>query len=574
MTLSYTIAIDAPHTHCYGVTIECPVDAHQVTLRLPTWTPGSYVIREFARHVQQFVAWCDGEPARWHKVAKDSWSIDVRPGALLRVQYRVYAFDLTVRTAHLDDSHGFFNPACICMALVGRESAVHRLRVEAPAGWRVTTGLDAVDGWFSASDYDELIDSPFECGTHRLVQFEVDGRPHEVALWGTGNEDIDRIVADSRRIVLAARDMFGGLPYRRYVFIVLLADGLYGGLEHRNSVVNLYDRWGFQPERRYERFLGLTAHEFFHVWNVKRIRPQPLGPFDYRGENYTRQLWAMEGITSYYDNLLLVRAGLITPARYLELLAEDIVKHEALPGKDLQSLAESSFDAWIKYYRPDEHSGNSGVSYYLKGSLAALLLDLLIRHRTAGRRSLDDVMRLLFERYPVTGPGFDDALGIRPEVEQVLAAGGAADCDVGAFFSDVIAGCAPLSYGAAFASVGLWLEWSQAGHAWHGMTLKTQHGRLMVQSVRSDAPAALAGIYAGDELIALDDVRIDDERLRARLGERRAGQRVTFSLFRRDTLLHRVVELGAAPAERLRLAPVAGAIADDADRAAWLGLTN
>ena len=460
------------------------------------------------------------------------------------------------------------------MALVGHESATHRLRVEAPAGWRVTTGLDAVDGWFSASDYDELIDSPFECGTHRLVQFEVDGRPHEIALWGTGNEDIDRIVADSRRIVLAARDMFGGLPYRRYVFIILLADGLYGGLEHRNSVVNLYDRWGFQPERRYERFLGLTSHEFFHVWNVKRIRPRPLGPFDYRGENYTRQLWAMEGITSYYDNLLLVRAGLITPARYLEILAEDIVKHEALPGKDLQSLTESSFDAWIKYYRPDEHSVNSSVSYYLKGSLAALLLDLLIRHRTAGRRSLDDVMRLLFERYPATGPGFDDAIGIRPEVEQVLAAGGATDCDVGAFFSDVIEGCASLSYDAAFASVGLCLEWGSAGHAWHGMTLTTQHGRLVVQSVRSGAPAAVAGIYAGDELIALDGARIDEERLRARLGERRAGQHVTFSLFRRDTLLHRVVELGAAPAERLRLAPVVGAIADDAARAAWLGLTD
>ncbi len=532
------------------------------------------MVREYARHVQQFSAWCDDEPAQWHKSAKDSWVITTRPGAMLRVQYQVYAFDLTVRTAHLDDSHGFFNPACVCMALAGRESVQHRVQVQAPAGWRVTTGLDACDGWFVADDYDALIDAPFECGTHRLLHFEVDGRPHEIAVWGSGNEDEARIVADSRRIVLAARDLFGGLPYRRYVFIVLLADGLYGGLEHRNSVVNLYDRWGFQPERRYERFLGLTAHEFFHVWNVKRIRPRPLGPFDYRGENYTRQLWVMEGITSYYDNLLLVRAGLITPTRYLEVIADDIIKHEALPGKALQSLAESSFDAWIKYYRPDEHSGNSSVSYYLKGSLAALLLDMLIRRRTAGRRSLDDVMRLLFERYPLDGPGFDDDHGIRPEVEQVLREGNATDPDVSAFFRDVVEGCAPLDYDAAFAGVGIRLEWSDAGHAWHGMTLKAQHGRLMVQSVRSDAPAAAAGIYAGDELIALDGVRIDEERLRARLGERRAGHQVTFSLFRRDTLLQRVVELGAAPAERLRLVPVAGAIADDPARAAWLGLTN
>jgi Predicted protease with the C-terminal PDZ domain len=425
---------------------------------------------------------------------------------------------------------------------------------------------------FRAHDYDELVDSPFECGTHRLLTFEVDGIPHEIALWGRGNEDERQILADTRAIVETTRAMFGRLPYRRYVFIVHLVDGGYGGLEHRNSVSNIVDRWGFRPARSYEKFLALTAHEFFHVWNVKRIRPAPLGPFDYTRENYTRQLWVMEGITSYYDHLILLRAGLISRERYLETLADDIKLLQSQPGRTLQTLEQSSFDAWIKFYRPDENGPNSSVSYYLKGSLVALLLDLEIRRRTGGARSLDDVLRYLYEHYGgdqvhdlysgefARRPGFNDNDGFCRAVEAVAGEEGGA---YRAFLARAVASTDELEYDRAFDAVGLRLV---RGHslekendhlpAWHGLRLKTEHGRLKVSVTLAGGPGEAAGIYAGDELIALDGVRIDEERLKARLAERKPGDTVVFSLFRRDDLLHIPLQLAEAPPDTLTITPV------------------
>jgi predicted metalloprotease with PDZ domain len=569
--IHYSIAMPAPHTHLFHVTLE--VDAGPgafLDVALPVWTPGSYMVRDYARHVQQFRASAGSTPLTWQKHDKTTWRIATGGAARITVQYAVYAFELTVRTSHLDGSHGYFNPACVCMYIPGRTGEPHSVEVHTPAGWRVTTGLERDGERFVAADYDELVDSPFECGDHRLLHFEVDAIPHEIAIWGHGNEDADRILTDTQRVVEAARDLFGALPYTRYVFILHLADGLYGGLEHRNSVTNIFDRWGFRPEKSYERFLGLTSHEFYHVWNVKRIRPAPLGPFDYSRENYTRQLWVMEGITSYYDNLILARAGLVTPERYLEMLAEDIQKLQAQPGRQLQSLAQSSFDAWIKLYRPDENSENSSISYYLKGSLVALLLDLEIRARTAGARSLDDVMRALFRRYPADGPGFAEADGFRDTVEAVVGEVSEEAADFGDFFAQYVAGADELDYKRAFEYVGLRPAWNDtAATAWHGMRLKTEHGRLKVAVVRADGPAYHAGIYAGDELLALDGVRIDEARLTARVAERRPGQTVTLSLFRRDDLLHIPLTLVAAPPDRLQITPIDAPT--DAQRALYTG---
>lgn len=568
--ITYTIAMPQPHTHLFDVTLEVDnVSGVFLDVALPVWTPGSYLVREYARHLQSFSAESNGQPLAWQKLDKATWRITTGGATSISIHYQVYAFELTVRTSHLDDTHGYFNPATLCLYVPGRLREQHLVRILPPDGWRVTTGLPAVDGspaTFLAQDYDELVDSPFECGTHRVLAFEVDGIPHEIALWGHGNEDEQRLLDDTKTIVESARDLFGSLPYQRYVFIVHLSDGLYGGLEHRNSVTNLLDRWTFQPRRSYERFLGLTSHEFFHVWNVKRIRPEPLGPFDYSRENYTRQLWVAEGITSYYDNLILVRTGLISPERYLETLADDIKSLQSQPGRAIQSLEQSSFDTWIKFYRPDENSQNTSISYYLKGSLVALLLDLEIRHQSGGLRSLDDVMRSLYhEQYGgdghtslFDGPGIPEEGGFLAAVEAVAGEAGGRYREL---LERYVSGTEELDYAQAFRQIGVAVEWSYArppedgSPATLGVRLKTEHGRTRVAIVYRNGPAERAGVYAGDELVALEDFRVDEERLKARLAERKPGDTVTLALFRGDRLLQIPVTLDVAAYDQLRLIP-------------------
>lgn len=583
--ITYTIGMPAPHTHLFHVAVELDgLEGPHVDLVLPSWTPGSYMLREYARHVQAFAAYDDDRvPLTWRKVAKDTWHIATGGARRVVARYQVYANDLTVRTSHLDGTHGYFNGASVFMYAPGRTAERLRLIVETPAGWRVTTALSPLIGdvlvaeprpelhLFTAADYDELVDSPVECGHHRLLTFDVDGVHHELAVWGRGNEDEARLVADTRRIVEVQRDFFGGLPYGRYSFILHLTDGRGGGLEHRSSVTNQVDRWTFRPERSYERYLGLTSHELFHVWNVKRLRPAPLGPFDYRAENYTRLLWLAEGATNYYDELLLVRAGLLGPERFLARLADEIVSLQGQPGRHLQSLEQSSFDAWIKLYRPDENSANSSISYYLKGGLVCLLLDMEIRLHTRSKRSLDDVMRLLYARYPASGPGVPEEGAVLAAVQEVAGEGAET---FGDFFARYIAGVDELDYAAGLSVVGLEPRWSRRGpRAWLGLSLRRQGERALVSAVRSDGPAYAAGVYHDDELLAIDGWRVTDEKLGARLAEREPGAVVRLALFRGDALVEVPVTLAEAPPDALELAPIDGrSEAQTRAYRAWLGL--
>ncbi|PDV99747.1 M61 family metallopeptidase [Candidatus Chloroploca asiatica] len=566
--LTYTIAMPAPHTHLFHVSVEVDnVTDDYVDLKLPVWTPGSYMIREYARHVQSFSASTDhGQPLTWQKVTKSTWRIATEASSKVIARYQVYAHELTVRTSHLDASHGYINGATVFMYVPERTNEQLRVLIDVPSGWLVTTGLRPLVGdalmpdprpkinLYTANDYDELVDCPIECGTHRLLTFDVDGIPHQIALWGQGNEQEPRLIADTRRIVEIQRDFFGHLPYTSYTFILHLTDGRGGGLEHRNSVSNQVDRWTFQPERSYERYLALTSHELFHVWNVKRLRPAALGPFDYQTENYTRLLWFVEGATSYYDHLLLVRAGLIKPERYLARLSETIFNLQSQPGRHVQSLEASSFDAWIKLYRPDENSANSSISYYLKGSLVCLLLDLAIREVTHGEASFDDVMRLLFARYPLNGTGLPEDGAILAAVEEVA---GGCDGRFRDFFANAIAGTSELDYHAALAVVGLVLVWKRHGpRAWTGLTLRSEGQRTIVATVRSDSPGYAAGIYPDDELLAINGWRINETKLQARLAEHQPGQVVRFTLFRGDQLIDLPLTLAEAPPDGLELVPM------------------
>jgi len=577
--IAYALGMSRPHTHLFEVTLT--VDGWgepRLDLVMPSWTPGSYMIREYARHVQDFAAECDGHKARWVKTAKDAWQVETPMGGRVKVTYRVYAFDLTVRTNHLDATHGFANGAATFLFIPGRTQDPVTLEVTVPQKWQVATGLEAMGGGnnifrFRARDYDELVDCPVECGTHRLLAFDVDGLAHRVALWGRGNEDEARLVEDTKAIVQAQRDFFGGLPYRHYTFIHLLAAGR-GGLEHRNSAVFLVDRFGFRPRASYERFLELVSHEFFHVWNVKRIRPKPLGPFDYRRENHTRQLWTMEGITTYYEKRFVAAAGLYGKERFLERIGEDIAALQGQPGRALQSLEQSSFDAWIKLYRQDENSGNSSISYYLKGSLVALLLDLEIRALTSRAACLDDVVRHLAKQATLDDTGFPEPDGFLDAVESVAGDHGGA---FKRFFERYVAGSGELDYDDTLRHAGLKIAWSRKGvgegerPGWLGITTRAEGRALAIVSVRSDGPSAAAGIYAGDELIALDGQRVDDGRLQARLAERQPGASARIAVFRRDELLDIPITLGETPAESAAIVPLEGADAKAvALREAWL----
>jgi len=576
-TVHYIIAMPQPVTHLYEVTIEARgLEATHADWIMPSWTPGSYLIREFARHVQEFGAadGASGRPLDWSKLDKSTWRVAIPPSGSIRVHYRVYANELTVRSSHLDADHGYFNGASVFMYSPMTRRLPQRLTVVPPAGWRVSTGLSDDDNRveFEAEDYDHLIDCPAEIGTHRVVRFEAAGRPHRLALWGHGNEDESRLASDLAKIVEAAVQIFEGAPYEHYLFILHLTDKRRGGLEHRNSNTSGVSRFDFVKPQAYERVVELLAHEFFHTWNVKRIRPAAFDEFEYRAENYTRLLWVMEGVTSYYAPRVLQRAGLITSERYLELLGQDYLRLLQTPGQRMQSVEQASFDAWIKHYRPDENTQNTAVSYYLKGSLVAVLLDLWIRTSTSGARSLDDVLRHIWHSYTEQGRGV-------PEEDFQAACEAVAASSLEEFFRRYVRGLDPLPLPESLSAIGLNLtlgykdaEPDEEHPAGLGLRLRESGGKLTVHTVFTDGPAYLADVCADDEVIALNGYRVDLAALRQGVANRRPGDAVTLHLFRRDELRTATIVLGRRPHNKATIVRSADATQQQRFLAeGWLG---
>ncbi len=422
--ITFTVAMPRPHTHLFDVDIgikRTTAGPQEERLVMPVWTPGSYLVREFGRHVQDFaVKDAAGQPLKWEKTDKHAWRVVTNGARDWHATYRVYANELSVRTSELNSAHAFWNNANLLMYLDGFLQSPATVRVLAPDVWKVATGLPIVPGQkntFRAENFDLLYDSPFEVSNFKTLVFNVKGIPHRIVIDGEGNYDPERMRRDVQKLVETQVETMGGeIPYRDYTFILHLRANAGGGLEHANSTALGYPRFAFKtergdrttsaapnttdtPQRDYRGFLSLVSHEFFHLWNVKRIRPDALGPFDYTKENYTKLLWVAEGITDYYADLLLRRAGLITEGEFLAATARSIQNLQNTPGRQVQSVEESSFDTWIKYYRQDENSINSQISYYDKGAILGLLLDLELRKRTNGGKSLDDVMRYLYTEF-------------------------------------------------------------------------------------------------------------------------------------------------------------------------------
>lgn len=605
--IQYSVAMPNPESHLFEVTLRVQGWSQPVLdLKMPVWTPGSYLVREYARHLQDFRPLGGERALPWRKISKNHWQIETDSVSDITVFYRIFANELTVRTNHLDSTHGYFNPAALCFFLPGFERNCYTVTVVPPEPqWRTVTTLPPVSGQnltFAAADFDTLVDSPFEIGCHEVYDFEVMGKPHQLVVWGKGNLEPDRVIRDIQKIIEVEAKMFGGLPYERYVFFLHLSGSGFGGLEHKESCTLNYPRFSFRAKDKYERFLQLVAHEFFHLWNVKRIRPKALEVFDYEKENYTPSLWFSEGTTSYYDLVIPFRAGIYNVKGFFQNISKQITRLQTIPGRSVQPVSESSWDAWIKLYRRDANSDNSQISYYLKGEVVSFLLDLLIRAKHGNDRSLDDVMRLMWQQFggnhAAENEDFDlnseteakpanltsngqlnphsrpTEIGFTPE-ELQSAIESVAEMDLSDFFARYVDGTEELPYNQYLEPFGLQISVGETSETPRiGWTLGTENGREMVKFVEAGSPAQLAGIDAGDELLAIAGFRVNAEQAAERLKDYQPGDTIEVTVFHQDELRTCRVTLATSRPTRYSIVPVEKPTAIQKQNfTGWLGVS-
>ena len=571
----YDVRLRDPGAHIFEVTcrINDPAPDGQ-TVSLPAWIPGSYMIRDFARHVIAVEAEANGESVAVRKIDKSTWRASPIDGPLL-LRAEIYAHDLSVRGAYLDLDHAFFNGAAVFFHVDGKEDERCVVHVAPPGHvaeneWKVATGMERLTGTaddfgaFVALGYDELIDHPMLIGDLSIGKFDVAETEHVIAIFGNCDTDCRRLEHDLQQLCAYHAEFFGGpVPMNRYTFLITAANAGYGGLEHRNSSALLCARSDLprpgvsEVDAGYQKFLGLVSHEYFHLWNVKRIRPAEFVPYKLDQETYTRQLWVFEGITSYFDDLGLLRSGLIAPKAYLELLGRSLTAVYQSGGRRRQTLEESSFDAWIKFYKQNENSPNAIVSYYRKGAMVALALDLELRLKSGGQCSLDDVMRALWQKF-----GQDSSRGT-PEGGFERLAEEVSGLNLSDFFRQALRTTVDPPVGILLAQFGIRLQMRaresesdvggtrgnhrDRGRAWLGFRTATHGDRSLVQTVISDGPAVKSGLSANDELVAIEGYRVTAGNFSELVERIDVGQPVDIDVFRRDELLRVTVVAAASP---------------------------
>jgi predicted metalloprotease with PDZ domain len=527
------------------------IESESIEAFMPIWAPGSYTQRDYAGHVVDVAVTGPGSPSI-EKVESSRWSITGCEGEV-ELQYRIFAPELGVRSNDITDQHAFVHPPATFLGIEGLLNHPVELEIITPDGWRVFTAMKEQGGVYHAENYDRLMDCPIEMGDHEEREFTVAGKRHRFVFNGEGNYDADRVIEDTKKIVQYEIDLFGGeAPYDEYLFILHLTGGAGGGLEHMDSCVCAWPRMEFRPEKEYRKFLTLIAHEFFHVWNVKRIRPEVLLDYDYSNPAYSRLLWVFEGWTTYYDEVICCRAGTSGPKELLAALAEHAQTEASRPGGTVQSLEDSSFDAWVKLYRANPDTQNTQTNYYLKGLLVGWLLDLHIRAESGGKKSLDDVMLHLWnEVYPA---------------EQGLAEGGAAGLikkatgvDVTAFLAGHVESAGTLDYAAALHGLGLEMtrkpdDEVDGAKAWLGAALTASEGLTKLSVVYHGSPAHEAGLMAGDEVVAIGGLKTGRD-LEKRIGAHQPGDETSWHAFRDGRLVSGRITFGKDPIGKLEIKP-------------------
>jgi predicted metalloprotease with PDZ domain len=559
--IRYTLRFPAPQTQYLEVEASIPTAGRaEVEVYMATWTPGSYLIREYERNVEAVTATAGTRAVAIAKSAKNRWRITTggAPGVTLR--YKVYSREMTVRNNWVESAFAMLNGAPTFITLVERAVRPHEVRVELPAAWkRVETALEPVSGspnTFRAADFDTLVDSPIIIGNPVVRDFTVDGKKHSIVFEGdTALIDADKTVNDVQKIVVAAKNVMGPLQYPHYHFFTMVTEQG-GGLEHKNSFLGMGTRFLTRTDRAYKGWLGLIAHEYFHNWNVKRLRPVELGPFDYENENYVKTLWVAEGFTDYYADILPRRAGLESKDEFLDGISNQIEQVQMVPGRLVTPVNMASFDTWIKQYRPDENTANTSINYYPKGAVIAFLLDAKIRKATGGARSLDTGMQWAMQRY-------SGEKGYTPEQFYAVMSE-AAGTDLKGWFARTAESTDELDYTEALDYYGLRFRPvdMRNARAYIGGGTRNDGGRLVITSVRRGTPGIEAGLNVDDEIIAIDDVRVRADGLAARLDLYKPGDKIAVLVARRDRLMKIDVTLGAEPGRTWRLESLPNATAE------------
>ncbi|PCI98844.1 MAG: peptidase M61 [Flavobacteriales bacterium] len=527
--IGYEVSAPEPHTHYYNVKMRVTdYEKDYFDIQMPVWSPGSYLVREFAKNVEGLTATFNKKMLRSEKINKNTWRIYAEKANNVVINYKVYAFELSVRTSFVDASHAYFNGTSMFMYINELKKEPHNLTIIPFKDWKkVSTSLPKIEGkgfQYQAPNYDILVDSPVEIGNQDIFDFTASGVLHHVAMYGKGNYDVEKLKIDMGKIVEACTDVFGENPNKEYTFIIHNLTNGSGGLEHLSSTTLQVNRWTYEGNK-YKGFLSLVAHEYFHLWNVKRVRPVELGPFDYNSENYTSLLWVMEGFTSYYDELLLYRAGIYTEKEIIRKFQGSVSNIENQPGNKVQPVAHSSFDAWIKAYRPNENSYNTTISYYSKGSVVANMLDLMIIKNTKGKKNLDNVMQYLYsEFYKKQDRGFTSA-EMKSTLEKVSG------LKMDDFFEKYINGTQTFDYSTVFGYAGLSVETAVNKDP----SLGISESNNKIRRVNRGSSAYVGGLNVNDEILAIDGYRVHGN-IRDFIDAKKVGDIVSL-LISRDNII-------------------------------------
>ncbi|MBR7800035.1 M61 family metallopeptidase [Undibacterium fentianense] len=546
--VQYQIKITNAAQHLAEVKVDFPaVTGKTLDVQMPIWRTGRYEVLNLGKNVRQFVATNGkGKQLSFAKTDKGTWQIKTQPGDTVKISYEIYANALGERTQHIDDTHAYLDASGVLMYAAPFRSQAISVKLDTPANWISRSGMDKgnCDHCFVAKNYDVLIDSPIETGEHEFHRFDVDGHEIELAIWGRGNYDGKKMAADLKKVVEEGRKLFGAFPFKRYLFIVHATDGVGGATEHINSTVIQKPRWGFAPRKEYLNFIRTAAHEFVHTWNVKAYRPKEMVPYEYQKENYTRLLWMAEGNTSYFEELLTMRAGLQTRDEMLEEFAKALFAYEHQPGRFYQSASESSFDAWID--AGGERARNASVNIYSKGQLLATAMDILIREQTKGAKGFEHVHQYLYQHHTVEKGGYSEA-DVRAALKYVTGK------DWSDWWAKYVDGTAEIPFTDILNQVGLKYtieggkDDEQKEEWFTGWRTRDTGDHPVVIEVERDSPAWKSGVVAGDTLIAANGLRLTPKDINDKLWLSQQTP-IKLTLFRRDELR----ELSLTPTRQVK----------------------